>query len=181
MDRLRHIYENMQRDFHAYELMPYHVFSRAIRRGYQECTIVRDENGREMGYAMCCIKSMYGYVLMNYFAMNPESRGSGVGTAALRLLAERHRSSQGIIVELTDTPGEDEDMQARKRFYSRSGFRAVQCDYHLAGARCELMCLPLKGTADFSSVAHLIIPEIYSWSLTDRANRKMVVMHPLAE
>lgn len=169
---LHRIYPQMRRDFHAYERMPELFLARAIRRGAQELLLLTDETGQEAGYAICCVKSLYGYVLLNYLAMDPARRGTGAGSAALELLSRRYAGKQGIILELTDTPGEEEDTVRRRRFYGRAGFVPVDCPYSLGGHEAFLMVKPLRGTADIARAAKLIMPEIYSWSMP-----KFVVEH----
>jgi GNAT superfamily N-acetyltransferase len=162
---LHRIYPRMRRDFHAYERMPELFLARAIRRGAQELLLLTDETGREAGYAICCTRSLYGYVLLNYLAMDPARRGSGAGSAALALLAKRYEARQGVIIELTDTPGEEADTVRRRRFYGRAGFVPVDCAYSLGGHEAFLMVKPLRGTADIGRAAKFIMPEIYSWSM----------------
>ena len=162
---LHRIYPQMRRDFHRYERMPEWMLARALRRGVQELLLLTDDAGREAGYALCCIRSRYDYVLLNYLAVFPTQRGTGAGSAALELLAARYADRQGIILELTDTPGEEADTQRRRRFYSRAGYQPVDCPYSLGGERAYLMVKPLRGTADIARAAQFILPEIYAWTL----------------
>ena len=176
---LHRIYRCLRRDFHVYERIPEPLLALAVARGRQACFSIRDEAGQEYGYAFCCVCSLYGYVLLNYLAIHPEHRGQGVGSAALELLARRFSQRQGLLLELTESPGEEAELEARRRLYRRHGFVDVPCDYRLAGVPCRLMCRPLQGTADLAPVAHRILPEIYSQTIPGRwLLEKIVVTRP---
>lgn len=176
---LHRIYRCLCRDFHTYECIPEPLLFLAVARGRQVCFSIRDEKGQEYGYTFCCVRSLYGYILINYLAVHPEYRGQGVGGAALELLVQRFSQYQGLLLELTESPGEEEKLEARRRLYQRHGFVDVPCDYRLAGVSCQLMCRPLQGTANLAPVVHRILPEIYSHTIPSRwLLEKIIVTRP---
>lgn len=168
----------MRADFHRYERMPEPVIALAMARGKQELLLITDDSGRLAGYAICCCRSVYGYVLINYLAVLQQRRGEGIGSAALELLSGYYADRMGLIVELTDTPGEREETLRRHSFYGRAGFADADSDYRLCGVQTYLMVRPLRAAADISAAAHLILPEIYSHSLPKRAVRAIVDIRP---
>lgn len=176
---LGRIYKKMRADFHVFERVPGPLMRRSMAAGVQELLLFADERGREAGYAFCATKSAYGYVLLNYLAVDGARRGGGVGSAALSLLSERYADRQGLIIELTDVPGEEEDMKRRHAFYERAGFADVSCDYRLAGKRAFLMVKPLSGTAEISPVAHRIITDFYARMLPGALLDRVVRAEPI--
>lgn len=175
---LGRIYKKMRADFHYFERIPEPFMRRAMHRGEQELLLFADENGREAGYAFCGTRSMYGYVLLNYLAVDESMRGTGIGSAALRLIFERYADRRGLIIELTDAPGEEEEMKRRHVFYERAGFVDVPCDYRLGGKRAYLMAKPLSGTADIAAIAHRLMQEFYGRMLPAPLLKKVLQARP---
>ena len=173
-EELRGIYRYMRRDFQAAERIPFALILRAIRRGVMECFTVEDELGYAYGYMIATVKSVYGYVLLNYFAIAPRHRGEGVGSAALELLAERYSDRQGIIVELSEFPGEEELTRSRREFYQSNGYRDVPARYMLAGVHTEIMEHPIRSRERVAEVIHRVIPDIYSNIMPEIPRRRIV-------
>ena len=100
---LERYYGLMEIDFDSEELLGKLAIHRAISRGEQELLIVYDdETNLEVAYALCGVKSLYGYVLLKYMAVFPWYRGKGLGIQTMRLLNKRYADRQGIIAELTE-------------------------------------------------------------------------------
>lgn len=75
---LERYYGLMEIDFDSEELLGKLAIHRAISRGEQELLIVYDdETNLEVAYALCGVKSLYGYVLLKYMAVFPWYRGRG--------------------------------------------------------------------------------------------------------
>jgi GNAT superfamily N-acetyltransferase len=180
---LRDIHEiyrrSMKKEFHRFERMPEWLALGASARGAQELLLLSNEQGLDVGYLFCVKNSLYGYVLINYLAIFPEYRGGGYGGIALELAADYYSDRQGLIVELTNTPGEEEDTWRRQRFYSRWGFEEIPSDYKLGGVETFLMVKPLRGPAQIGSIAHLVIPEIYRTVAPDFMVRRAVEIQPV--
>lgn len=80
-------------------------------------------------------------ILLDYFAIREDQRGSGVGSEALASLLA-HYSGKGLFVEiestLTDAP--DKAMrQRRKEFYLRAGLVPMGVEMKLFGVDMELL------------------------------------------
>ena len=176
---LGRVYRQMRRDFHAYERMPRLTLVRAMDRGQQELLLL-EENGNPAGYAICCHPGRDGYVLLNYLAVDSTRRGSGAGSAFLREICRRYAAQQGLIIELTETPGEGGDTLRRERFYRRAGAETVASDYRLCGVPTRLMVIPLSGPADISGRVHEILPEIYRRSMAAWVVKKIIDIRPVS-
>lgn len=174
-------YSAMQMDFDERELLPRSAIRAAVRRGEQEFLLFCDEEtGLTEGYALCCIKSVYGYVLLKYFGIFPWYQGRGVGIEAMRLLHRRYADRQGILAELTvfEDAGDGDYLRKLKRFFSRFGYEKVPFSYRLGGTEVYLTAKPVRGTAEIAPVARRLILDFYSRCLRPAQLEKMITFDP---
>ncbi|MCL2462514.1 MAG: GNAT family N-acetyltransferase [Defluviitaleaceae bacterium] len=164
---LSRVWPKMRRDFHGSELIPKIYLRRALRKDAYDLFLLTDESGAERGYAVVNPRSLYGYVLLLYIGVEPELRDRGLGGELLRLLTGRYREKQGMLVELTHVPGDEADLDRRRKFYYRAGFVDVPCVYNLFGLDCGLMCRGLSGTADIGEVAPFVIRDLYGRNMPE--------------
>ena len=113
----------MHRDFPEDERKPWNVTLDLYGRGIYEMLEARWE-GKMVGYAwMVCPEG--SSALIDYLAVLPEYRDSGIGSAILRELTLRYRTrGQSLLLE-SEFPEEapDPDIAVRRlSFYARSGF-----------------------------------------------------------
>jgi len=124
LDAAKKTYDtHMHRDFPENERKPWDVTVSLYDRGIYEMLEARWE-GKFVGYVwMVCPKG--SSVLIDYLAVLPEFRNSGIGGAILRELALRYRMrGQSLLLE-SEFPEEapDPDIAVRRlSFYARSGF-----------------------------------------------------------
>ena len=177
---LERYYPAMEMDFDSEEMLPKLAIHKAMMNGSQELLVVYDnESQLELGYALVCVKSLYGYVLLKYFAILPWYRDRGVGVEAMRLMNKRYADRQGILAELTEFEDPDENhLRKLFKFFARFGYVEVPCEYTIGGTRANLMVKPIKGTADIAPVAHRVITDIYSRLLTLGAMFRMIDIKP---
>ena len=72
---LERYYAAMQMDFDSEELLPKLAIHKAMMSGDQELLVVYDDESQlELGYALVCIRNLYGYVLLKYFAIQGKGR-----------------------------------------------------------------------------------------------------------
>lgn len=178
---LTRFYPVMEMDFDKKELLPKVVIHKALLNGSQELLIFfDDESNIELGYALVCCRSLYGYVLLKYFGILPWYRDKGIGVEAMRLINKRYADRQGILAELTVFDDSDgEYLKKLRRFFARFGYVGVESDYRLGGAEVELMVKPIKGTEDISAVAHRMIRDVYSRCLSAVAMNRMIDIRPV--
>ena len=158
-------YSALETDFDERELLPLAAVRRAVKRGEQEFLLFEDEEtGIPEGYALVCIRSVYGYVLLKYFGIFPWYRNRGIGVSAMRLLHRRYADRQGILAELTAFDDSEDNSYLRKleRFFQRFGYIEVPCSYRLGGAKVTLTAKPVCGTAEIAPVARRMILDFYS-------------------
>ena len=115
--------ERMVIDFPPDELKPLVVIIDAIDKGIYEALGLYDGE-QIVGYA-CLVKQSAGH-LVDYLAIYPEKRNSGIGSILIKLLAEYMGDEPGTIVEVEDPAyaKSEDDRKLRTRrlnFYLRNG------------------------------------------------------------
>ncbi|MBR1456682.1 MAG: hypothetical protein IJ594_05935 [Oscillospiraceae bacterium] len=180
---LERYYPMMEIDFDRRELLPKLSIHRAISRGEQELLLfVEEESQLTVAYALVCVKSLYGYVLLKYMGVLPWYRGHNLGVETMRLINRRYAERQGILAELTVFDEEDDTtLKKLRRFFARFGYVQVDCAYRLGGVPAELLVKPIKGSVEIEPVAHRMIEDFYSRCLTPAAQARMVDIRPAAK
>ena len=137
---------HMARDFPASEIKPWDVILGLVESGSYDMLAAYDGD-RMVGYAwMFCPKGEA--VLLDYLAVLPEYRGTGVGSRILDALAERYCVDGRAFLlesEYPDTAPEPEVARRRLGFYARAGFRNTGVQVLLFGVR---FCVLSRGTDD---------------------------------
>ena len=180
---LERYYGLMEIDFDSEELLGKLAIHRAISRGEQELLIVYDdESNLEVAYALCGIKSLYGYVLLKYMAVFPWYRGKGLGIQTMRLLNKRYADRQGIIAELTEFDDPEPDhLKKLFKFFSRFGYNEIESDYRISGTTAHVFVKPIAGKEDITPVYHRVLADFYSRVLTPMAMSRMIDLKPVTK
>lgn len=164
---LHRIYPMMEFDFPDFDRAPELCLQHAFLDSSAELLLLKDEKGTERGYAVVYKHSLYHYALLAYMGVYPTFRGQGAARRFLELLRERYADRQGLFLEVTDYPGSEHGRQLHD-FYASLGWRDVNCDYSTGGVASALMCLPLRGPADPTPAARLILRELYAHVLPEQ-------------
>jgi len=118
--------EHMKRDFPPAELKPLSRLLQMMAAGnYEPYALFRD--GRLVSYALYW-KAGDPYVMLDYFAVIPEERNKGTGSALLREMLDRFCvNGHGVFgeVEIPETgdPAVDDLRRRRLGFYFRAGLK----------------------------------------------------------
>ena len=126
------------------ELKPWDITVDLCEHGIYEMLEARWE-GKMVGYAwMVCPKG--NFALIDYLAVLPEFRNSGIGGAILQELAIRYRMRGKSLLLESEFPGEAPDPEIAVRrlsFYARSGFWDTGVLVRLFGVKfCILSSCP---------------------------------------
>ena len=116
-----------------------------------------------MAYAWQAVLPQCRNVLLDYFAVLPQYRGSGVGTAVLKELAAYYAPrKQSLIIECEHPAEAPEPAVARRRigFYLRAGAHAAAMESRLFGVRYQIYSLPAGGLAKDEEI-HCDLQELY--------------------
>ena len=158
LDQLRWLHATeLHEAFPAEELKPFPAMEQLFRRGAYR-PVGAWEGETLVGYALLWTSPAAGYVLIDYLGVTAARRNGGLGGEILRLLQEKFRAWEGILVESEAPEGGPEDALRRRRlgFYQRNGFRPLSYDCLLFGVhyRTFLLSPNGKGTEAAAMEAH---------------------------
>lgn len=138
----------LERDFPPDELMPWKWMESLIEKGRQRSVGFYDGE-RLMAYALfITAPDRPETKLLNYFAVEPECRGQGVGGECLRLMRESLEENGGRIIFEVEDPETAPDREAASRridFYLRGGARTTGVCSTLFGVEYRIMALEAPG------------------------------------
>lgn len=129
--------QHMKRDFPPDELKPLSRLWELMDRGlYDPYALFRE--GKVIAYAFYWKTKEDPYVLLDYFAVIPEERNKGTGSALLRDMLERFcQNGKGVFGEVEAPVSGDEETDALRRrrldFYARAGLRRKEYTSRIFG------------------------------------------------
>ena len=145
----------MGTDFPPEELKPFYMIEDMWSRnhyfayGFYE-TVTTVEGAREVlrAYAYFVADYEKRVLLLDYFAVIPNTRGNGYGSAALQQLREICAGWKGIVIEVEDNElAEDaavRDIRNRRiAFYTRNGCHMTSTKSFVFGVDYRIMVLPI--------------------------------------
>lgn len=136
LDEVRALYETA---FPAGEKKPFSMLISGQEAGLVEILSV-EENDKFHGLAI--MAKAGDRVLLDYFAIADEARGTGVGSAALQMLRTRYQGMR-IIIEIESTRCADKEelvlRTRRKKFYLKNGFTMLPYYIDLWGTEMEML------------------------------------------
>ena len=87
LQQAQQIYEqHMTRDFPPAELKPFAMIRQGMQQGSYDFLALYRTDDTLMGYAVLVAEPGQPAALLDYYAVLPQTRGSGVGAAGLQLL-----------------------------------------------------------------------------------------------
>lgn len=141
-----HYKENLEKIKNLYltafpknERKPFDLISEKCDSGSMEIIAIQNDNNDFLGLAITILYD--DMVLLDYFAIAPESRGKNIGSTALKQLFERYKNKR-FILEIENTEVECNNLQERKRrkaFYIRNGMSVMPYKVNLIGVEMEIM------------------------------------------
>ena len=134
----RQLYKLYLQAFPRSERKPFWMIRKMYRRGVTDIWCV--ERGGSFAGLAITINSP-SLILLDYLAVCPECRGSGVGTATLTAL-QRIYSGKGLFLEIESTLIDHPEhllRLRRKQFYLRSGLQELGTRAMLFGVEMELL------------------------------------------
>ena len=147
-EELTNVYLNeMRRDFPAGELKPLSMILNSEAAGTAHTWGVYD--GDTLAAYLLMVRPAGCTVSqLDYFAVLPQYRNSGLGASLLAALPNHENSAQAILIE-AECPekAEDEAMAVRRLgFYARCGAQDTGWTEHLFDAWFRVLVLPCPGT-----------------------------------
>ncbi len=137
LDSSRRTYDvHMCRDFPQDELKPWEITKSLYERGIYDF-LEAYSDGKLVGYAWMVTPDGQT-ALIDYLAVLPQYRGTGIGSEILKCLCERYRrQGKQLILESEHPDGAPDPSLAVRRlgFYARSGFLNTGLQVMLFGVR----------------------------------------------
>ncbi len=120
------------------ERKPFFLIRHIHRKGTADVWVIR-ENDTFAGFAVTL--NAGNMVLLDYYAIVPEFRCSGIGTWALSQLTEHYRARRFFLeVESVYEPAQNlEERIRRKAFYLRAGLKPMHIMVDVFGTNMELL------------------------------------------
>ena len=158
LQELHHLHRHELREaFPPEELKPFAAMKKLYRAGVYH-PVGAWEGETLVGYALLWEAPQRKYVLIDYLGGTAARRNGGLGAELLRLLREKFRSWDGIIVESEAPEGGQSDgiRQRRMNFYRRNGYTFLRYDCMLFGVHYRVcLCSPNgKGSEEATMAAH---------------------------
>ena len=128
LEDLYHVH--MERDFPPDELKPLSRLFEVMERGvYEPYGLFRE--GKLAAYAIYWRAGKNPYVMLDYFAVVPEGRNQGTGSALLKEMLERFCQDGGgvfgeVEAPVTGVAAIDDLRRRRLGFYARAGLRRME-------------------------------------------------------
>lgn len=120
------------------ERIPLSLLARRARQGRIE-NLVIEVDGNFSGLMVTALKDDLALIL--FFAISNNKRGLGLGSRALKAIAERYKGKR-IFLEIEDPEKPSENIvqrTRRKRFYLRAGLRETEIRLKAYGTDMELL------------------------------------------
>lgn len=167
------------RHFPANERKP----MKAIRRMYGEgCyeTLGLFDGEKLAAYALFVVSPGGDHLLLDYYAVLEEYRGSGVGSLFLQRMRQWYGDRQGILLETEDVllAADEKERSTRLRrnaFYLRNGVRETQIRASYCGADYQVFYMPIREEKSEQEIRDGL-EQIYRIMLLDKYE-EWVVMH----
>ena len=136
LDKIEELYLTA---FPAIERKPFDLILEKCNNGLMEIISIESDNRDFFGFAIMILND--DMVLLDYFAIAPESRGKNVGSTALKLIFERYKNKR-FILEIENTEIEcdnSEERRRRKAFYIKNGMTVMPFKVNLLGVEMEVL------------------------------------------
>ena len=169
LNEIKDVYRTlMTKDFSRYERRPFHLIKSLYRKGNYACIVLEDEQ-QVIAYAAFIVDDTKNSVLLDYFAVDKNQRGSGVGSLFLSQLTEYWTEKSGIIIECeapdsAQTDSEKTICNRRIDFYIRGGAENTSVRWRMFGGEYKVLWLPINTNLARPDVA-CDLAGLYSLSL----------------
>jgi GNAT superfamily N-acetyltransferase len=159
---------HLSRDFPPNELKPLPVLRELMEQDINSVWAVK-QNGAMAAYYILARRKGSPLVLLDYLAVEPELRGSGLGSAVLRELSKQLTKEEYLLLESEWPPSgateaEQAIRQRRIRFYQRCGAELSPLRSLLFGVDYALLTLggnpgPAEVEKEYLALYREMVPE----------------------
>ena len=149
LEALPDAYRRIRRDFPPIEYPPRSMMCKYMNKGAMQGRLC-EEDGRDAGYAFLLRGHANSACMLFLYAVEPELRGKGVGSAFLQKLLEENRELDGMyaeveLAELAKDENAHRECLKRIAFYEKLGFRRIEgLFYSIYGLKMHVYYHPLR-------------------------------------
>ncbi len=165
----RNIVENLyQNAFPETERKPFEMILELEKQGKSDVFSIDNENNQFLGLAITLYDD--NVIILDYFAINPEYRGKGIGGKAIDILKNKFKDKKFLLeIETTDIISADiQNRIRRKNFYLRHGLKAMPYKVNLLGEIMEIMTFNCEVTfEEYHSVFENSLPQNICEKITE--------------
>ncbi|MBQ8533846.1 MAG: GNAT family N-acetyltransferase [Clostridia bacterium] len=159
---LGEVYESyLKKDFAADEVKPFSAIMDMYDRGEYEAYGFFEDN-MLLAYAYFVTPKSSDTVLLDYFAVAGEKRGSGIGSSAVQIMGENINKSIVLEIEHPAFYKDQDDLLTRNRrirFYERNGLLLSKVHTRLFGV--DFLIMQFEKTAVSDEILRQKIADIY--------------------
>lgn len=141
LEKIQNLYEEA---FPLAERRSFHLILQTRDKGQAEILAIEDENGDFLGLVITAKHK--DLVLLDYFAISPNHRGSGIGSKVFQDLIQKYADKRFFLeIERTDV-GADNQLERLKRkdFYIRNGMQNMSFLVRAFGVEMEILTYNCK-------------------------------------
>lgn len=138
-NQLKDVEQLYMKEFPKEERKPFPLICDKAGNGEMEILAVNSGEGEFCGLVITIVGSKW--ILLDYFAIEPEKQGKNIGSEVLYLLNQRHKD-KGIVLEIERTDvecGNKSQRLRRKQFYLKNGMKEMGIYVELFGVEMELL------------------------------------------
>lgn len=170
---MKEIFEKrMQRDFPPAELKPWKRIADMLDRGIYFAYGLYEED-ELMAYAFFVSHPKRDYVLLDYYAVTEQARGTGIGSRFLSLWKEELNNSSAVLAEVENPDfavnDKAREMQERRiAFYEKNDMIVTDICSRLFSVEYKIMYLPIDEEIEnevlyeeLNKIYHFMFPEKY--------------------
>ena len=142
------------------ERKPFEMILELEKQGKSDVFSIDNENNQFLGLAITLYDD--NVIILDYFAINPEYRGKGIGGKAIDILKNKFKDKKFLLeIETTDIISADiKNRIRRKNFYLRHGLKAMPYKVNLLGEIMEIMTFNCEVTfEEYHSVFENSLPQ----------------------
>lgn len=166
-------------DFPRSERRPLYAIRSLYKKNRYSCLVMEDA-GKITAYACFIRDASCPYMLLDYFAVAKDLRGTGIGSQFIGQI-KTCRCIDGILIEsdmpLPDNSPEEHAVRERRiRFYVRNGAELSDYGWQAFGVKYNLLWLPVKKKLYEVNVGEGI-ERIYSLTMPDALRRNMTRLY----
>lgn len=137
--QLKQIRALYKQAFPRAERKPFFLMLKKQREGFIEILSIEDEKGEFVGLAIMVLYC--DLALLDYFAILPEKREGGIGSAAFQLLKKRYGDKKFFLeIESPEVESDNTEQRIRRKaFYLKNGMTILPFMVKLFGVEMEIL------------------------------------------